>query len=76
MAGRMADSLTRQYTAKRPLDEAAARYFEAWILLHLACNYRDLQHGLRDDPGPWDNPAGQRRCAQYFQAITGVPLSV
>lgn len=74
--GRMADSLTRHYTANRPLDEAAALFFEAWILIDLTCNYRDALHGLRENRGPWDNPKGQSECARYFEAITGVPLPV
>ena len=71
---RMADSLTRYYTAERPLDEAAASYFEAWMLLRLALNYRDVQRGLREGRGPWDNERGQRHCARHFEAITGVAL--
>ena len=75
VGGRIADSLTRNYTAKCALDEPAARYFEAWTVLHLACNYRDTLDGLRDR-GPWDNPRAQRQCARYFEAITGVALPV
>lgn len=70
----IAASLTRSYRSLAPLDEAIVRYYEAYIVLHLALQYRDVQSGLRPERGPWDNESGQRRAARHFEEITGVRL--
>jgi aminoglycoside phosphotransferase (APT) family kinase protein len=71
-----------QYRARRDVDAAAVRYYEAlraFRSLVWAGESRRLAAGLRlthARPGPWDAPPIARRLARHFRRVSGIELEL